>query len=250
MEAAPCAGVVMASTNWKVAVVYTKRGWASFPKGKRKAGEGVREAAIRECKEEIGVVPDSFISEYLLVPEESASGEVIVACYVAVQQEEVELGARDGDDIVRSEWVPLDRLLSQKWRSKRYQVVRQVHRLLMALKTNHREDALIVADAALCAGTHAGIKPVDRVNVYIHSLGPRDKAPRWCHEFIHDGRRALELESIERDIPAFVRPSQFRRAAHRLEELYRQTEHRLPALIWLHHRVQKALLEAAISLLK
>ena len=50
-----CAGVVVYNDNKEVVVVATPKGNYSFPKGKKKKGETVKQTALRELYEETGI---------------------------------------------------------------------------------------------------------------------------------------------------------------------------------------------------
>jgi 8-oxo-dGTP pyrophosphatase MutT (NUDIX family) len=118
---APCAGVVAVRSDLCVAVVFTRAGWASLPKGKYTKSDGTTVVcALRELEEETGIRLDAGDLERDVVFCERSPKHrgPVINCYLALNVDHPgALAPRDGDDIRAACWVPLGELTRQRWRT-------------------------------------------------------------------------------------------------------------------------------------
>lgn len=155
----PCAGVVAVTDDWHVAVVWTKRGWASLPKGKRERGESDAACALRELKEEVGVELDAAeLTAGLTAVEQSLKGNAVVTYFFAFGVAKRELRSNDPDeDIASVAWVPLEELADQHWRTPQRRVAIQSIEAYLDSRRKASAQRVAVGDVALRRGLVSGM---------------------------------------------------------------------------------------------
>ena len=113
----PCAGCIVFRKHpvLSVCLVGTHSGNLSFPKGKRNSGESLRDAAIRELREETGLTTQHLepIREDCFIDELSNRGNVAIRLYVTdlVDGVNPKLEPEDKEEIATCDFIPIDQAL-------------------------------------------------------------------------------------------------------------------------------------------
>lgn len=125
----PCAGVVVVAPDYSVAIVYSAKGFPSFPKGKREPWDvSAWACARRELYEETGLQQEvgDLWERDLTFLERTGSGMPVCLYYVLHVGRSRPLVYDADEDIRSAAWVPLDRLRRLDWKSTRVCTVREI----------------------------------------------------------------------------------------------------------------------------
>lgn len=144
-----CAGIILVYLVPRaryVATITTRRNEIGFPKGKRKKGEAVLCAALRELREETGIELSQLCallpprpSKGCLLLEHSTSGNPAVQFLVGVMRHVPDdnygsclpqIAAQDASEGISAAWVAMDELLHQPLIKNRRQLLIQANTLL------------------------------------------------------------------------------------------------------------------------
>jgi len=140
----PCAGIIIYrffNNSLQFALVKSKRGRYSFPKGKREKGETNYECAIRETKEETGVLEKdlTFVknssNEYYTYDEYSKNKNRSIIYYLAEIKENKNLIPEDSDELSWAGWLnftDIQALPEEEFKKDRIDIAINIAQHLMA----------------------------------------------------------------------------------------------------------------------
>jgi 8-oxo-dGTP pyrophosphatase MutT (NUDIX family) len=134
MSESNCAGFIIQNINKEVAIVFTKRGYASLPKGKRNKNETNYECATRELNEETGI--EDFIKvENIEFDELDKNGKCNIKYFYGLILDKKSIAPKDLNELSSAKWVKIENMHTLKWRANRLDIIKKIQQYLLS-RTN------------------------------------------------------------------------------------------------------------------